>query len=348
MINKLFVYGTLLQGQSRNHLLADWKLINTLETKGTMYDTGLGYPAVDFTDKTNNLFGELYLYEGRNIESIISRIDAEEGTKSDLFERKIIESSGEKFFTYKMGSKLENSRNSFSNISSGNWRHKSITQENISKFAIYFEQAQSTRYRVFAPADASSFVHIKGDKPILVVFSHATAHMREGKLKSQEYYTGAIGVILNSISGVHSLYTTYASEFDSNYCESTRLKDYINEVVKKYHIKFVLDIHGTGSYRRFDIYPGIGKTGEFLNGNNTLLDSLENILKYNNLRQGGSDVFPAYRQHTVSRFANTNLAISSMQIEINYKLRDPENDSNSFEKLISVLAEYIESVGKLV
>ncbi|NIS09384.1 MAG: hypothetical protein GWO07_11605 [Candidatus Dadabacteria bacterium] len=348
MINKLFVYGTLLQGQSANHLLADWKLINTLQIKGTLYDTGLGYPAANFTDKTNNLFGELYHYQGKDIESTISRIDVVEGTKIGIFEREIIESNGDKFFTYNMGSGLENSRNSFSTISSGNWRHTYIKQNNISTFAIDFEQAQSTRYTEFAPADASSFVHIKGDIPILVVSSHATAHMRKGKLKSQEFYTGAIGVILNSLSGVHSIYTTYASEHDSNYSETTALKEFIRELVKTYNIKFVMDIHGTGSYRKFDIYPGIGKTGEFLNGNNALLDSLENLLKNNNLRQGGFDVFPAYKQHTVSRFVYTKLGIASMQLETNYKLRDPEFDSNSFEKLISFLTQYIESVGKLV
>ncbi|NIT14117.1 MAG: hypothetical protein GTN99_07750, partial [Candidatus Dadabacteria bacterium] len=48
MINKLFVYGTLLQGESRNHWLSDWKLIDAFEIGGTLYDTGHGYPAADF------------------------------------------------------------------------------------------------------------------------------------------------------------------------------------------------------------------------------------------------------------------------------------------------------------
>jgi len=349
LINKLFVYGTLLQGEARNHLLADWNLIDTLETEGTLYDTDFGYPAADFSDKKGKIFGEIYHCDKAYIESKLHAIDLEEGVSQNLFERIIIESNGSKFFAYNICSKLKSSINSYSQIISGNWRQYHFsTANNISSFAINFEEAQSKRYRVFPASDINSFVHIKGDKPIIVVSSHATAHKREGKLKAQEFYTGAISVILNSISGVHSLYTIYASEFDSNYCETTELKEYIGELVSRYNIKFVLDIHGTGSYRKFDIYPGIGKADEFLNGNKSLITELEKVLNENNIKLGGTDVFPAYRQHTVSRFANSELGIAAMQIEINKKYRNPESNGYLFEKLINTLVEYVESVCDII
>jgi len=349
LINKLFVYGTLLQGEARNHLLADWNLIDAFETEGMLYDTNFGYPAADFSDKKGKIFGEIYHCDKDDIESKLHAIDVEEGVRKDLFERIIIESNGSKFFAYNISSKLRSTKNSYSQIISGNWRqYGSITPNNISSFAINFEAAQSKRYRVFPEDNFSSFIHIKGDKPILVVSSHATAHKREGKLKAPEFYTGAISVILNSISGVHSLYTIYASEFDSNYCESTELKEYIREVVRRYNIKFVLDIHGTGSYRKFDIYPGIGKTDKFLNGNKSLTTELEKILNENNIKLGGTDVFPAYRQHTVSRFVNSELEIPAMQIEINKKYRNPESNGYLFEKLINTLVEYVESVCDII
>jgi len=349
LINRLFVYGTLLQGEIRNNLLADWHLIDTLETEGTLYDTDFGYPAADFSDKKGKIFGEIYHCDKDDIEAKLHAIDLEEGVSKNLFERIIIESNGLKFFAYNISDKLRSTKNSYSQIISGNWRkYGSITPNNISSFAINFEKTQSKRYRVFPASDFSSFVYIKGDKPILIVSSHATAHKREGKLKSQEIYTGAISVILNSVSGVHSLYTIYASQFDSNYCETTELKQYIGKLVSRYKIKFVLDIHGTGSYRKFDIYPGIGKTDEFLNGYRFLMTDLEKVLNENNIKIGGTDVFPAYRQHTVSRFVNSELKIPSMQIEINKKYRDPESDSHLFEKLINTLVEYLKTVSRSI
>lgn len=345
MINKLFVYGTLLQGEARNHLLDDWNLIDTLEAEGTLYDTDFGYPAADFSDKKGKIFGELYHCDKDDIEAKFHAIDLVEGVSNNLFERIIIESNGSKFFAYNISSKLKSTKNSYSQIVSGNWRqYGSITPNNISSFAINFEKAQSKRYKVSPEDNFSSFIHIKGDKPILIVSSHATAHKREGKLKSQEIYTGAISVILNSVSGVHSLYTIYASQFDSNYCQATELKEYIGELVSRYNIKFVLDIHGTGSYRKFDIYPGIGKTDEFLNGKRFLMTDLEKVLLKNNIKLGGTDIFPAYRQHTISRFANSELGIPAMQIEINKKYRDPESNGYLFEKLINTLVEYVKCV----
>ncbi len=345
MKNKLFVYGTLLQGEVRNQLLASWKLIDAFETHGALYDTDLGYPAADFSDKNSAIFGELYLYDKDNIEASLRALDLKEGVQDDLFERIVIESNESRFFAYNICSKLKSSVDSYSRIISGNWRpQRFISANDISSFALEFERAQSKRYTVFAEKDHSSFVHIKGDIPILVVASHATAHKRDGKLKAQEFYTGAISVILNSLSGVHCLYTIYASEQDSNYREQTELKQYIRQLARKYNIKFVLDIHGTGSYRKFDIYPGIGKTGEFLNGNSFLITNLETVLKRNNIKLGGTDIFPAYRQHTVSRFANSELGISSMQIEIKQDYRDPETDSHLFEELINSLADYIKSI----
>jgi gamma-glutamylcyclotransferase (GGCT)/AIG2-like uncharacterized protein YtfP len=349
LINKLFVYGTLLQGEIRNHLLSDWQLIDAFEAEGILYNTKLGYPAADFSVKKSRIFGELYHYNNDNIKTELQTIDFEEGIEQKLFERIVIEANGSRFFAYSHGSKPELTKNYYSQITSGNWRQYSlISANNICSFAINFEKAQSKRYEQFADNSTGTFVHIKGDKPILVVSSHATAHKREGKLKAQEIYTGSISVILNSITGVHSLYTIYASEFDSNYCKTTELKEYIRELVRTYNIKFVLDIHGTGSYRKFDIYPGIGKTDEFINGNRFLINELEKVLNDNNIKLGGTDVFPAYRQHTVSRFVNTELGIPSIQLEINQKYREPQTDCYLFEKLIKTLVEYVESVYDMI
>ena len=110
----------------------------------------------------------------------------------------------------------------------------------------------------------------------------------------------------------------------------------------------MIDIHGTGSYRKFDLYPGIGRNDEFINGHSFFISELERVLFNNSIRLGGRNVFPAYRQHTVSRFVNSGLGIPAMQIEINQRYRNPISDKILFEKLIHSLAGYIGNISKLI
>lgn len=347
MISKLFVYGTLLQGGNRNHLLSDWKLTDTLLLNGCLHDTGSGYPAADFTVGTQKIFGELYSYHNPDLEKQLNILDAEEGVGQNLYKRIKLHSGGHDFYAYNISDGLMSQKSRLTEIKSGNWRQHSLSgNKDIEAFALNFEKVQSKRYRLFPDSGIKPFVHLEGNIPILLISTHATAHMRKGKLKSQELYTAAINAALNSTTGAHSIYTVYASEQDSNYCEQTDLKNLIADLIKRYKIRFVLDLHGTGSYRKFDIYPGIGKTGEFLCGHSFIIERLEQILKYNNLSTGDTDVFPAYRQHTVSRFVYSKLTTPAVQIEINKKLRDPENDPVLFLKLIESLGEYINYINK--
>jgi gamma-glutamylcyclotransferase (GGCT)/AIG2-like uncharacterized protein YtfP len=345
-IDKLFVYGSLLQGEERGNALKEWQLTGAMEIPGTLYNTGLGYPAADFSyNNHNTVFGELYTYEKDKIDSRLKNIDKIEGVDEYLFKRTELNLGEHIFYAYEIAPSLNKISDKFNIITSGNWRQNgSLSLTDSSTFAINFENIQSQRYRSFTENDFNTFIHIKGNRPLLIVSSHATCHIRKGKIKAQEQYTGAISVILNSLLGVHSLYTIYATELDSNYCRETSLKEYIRELVNLYNIKFVIDIHGTGIYRKFDLYPGIGKHGEFLNGKSFLISELERILLKNNISLGGTDVFPAYRQYTISRFVNSELGVPSMQIEINQKYRSPESDNHLFEKLIYSLAEYIESI----
>lgn len=347
MINKLFVYGTLLQGGNRNHLLSDWKLTDTLLLNGRLHDTGSGYPAADFSAGNSTIFGELYSYYHTDIEKQLSILDTEEGIGENLYKRINLHSDGHDFYAYNINDGLLSQSNSLTEIKSGNWRQHSLSgNKDIEAFSLNFEKVQSKRYRLFPDDDLKPFVHLEGNIPILLVSSHATAHMRKGKLKSQELYTAAINTVLNSTTGAHSIYTVYASEQDSNYCEQTDLKNLIADVIKKYKIRVVLDLHGTGSYRKFDIYPGIGKTDEFLCGHPFIIENLHEIMSYSNISIGSTDVFPAYRQHTVSRFIYSKLTTPAIQIEINKKLRDPENNPVLFLKLIESLGKYINIVSE--
>jgi len=57
---RIFVYGTLREGEENHYLLKEAKcLVCNCWTSGNLYDTGQGYPAM-VTGQTGRVYGELY------------------------------------------------------------------------------------------------------------------------------------------------------------------------------------------------------------------------------------------------------------------------------------------------
>ena len=344
-IRKLFVYGTLLQGEIRGGNLGDCQLILALELPGRLYNTGRGYPAAVF-DKSSKtkVHGELYALP-ENAENKLKELDEIEGVSSGLYVRKAIKFQGQEFYFYEAGALLQRIIKEENLIKSGSWRrYGSVALSNPIRFALNFEVEHSKRYGEFPPDNFPHFVFQRGDIPVLVTAPHATRHVRMGKPKYEEEYTGAVALLLHILTGCHALYTHYASKIDPNYYDNSPFKVGLEEVVKKFNIRFALDLHGTISRSKHDIYPGIGNEEEFLLGNGIYFKKLEGLAKSNGLNLGGKEVFSASRQNTVTKFVAKKLRTPAIQLEISGRLRKPEVDKESFMKLVEFLRLLIESV----
>lgn len=342
-IKKLFVYGTLLQGEPRNEFLYDSDLLGSLEIPGELYITDMGYPTASFTQNVNHhVSGELYELSGDNITDKIMTLDEIEGIDDGLFKRKVLRMNGHNFFTYEAGEALGNFLNSRFKIKSGNWRlHGSIAKRDPIKFALAFEKYSAKGYREFPIKDSSESIHVRGVAPILLTAPHACGHIRMNKLKSPETFTGSLAVILHSITGSHALYTHRASEIDPNFYDESPFKEKIATIVKRFGIRFVLDIHGTSTTKLGDVFPGVGFDHEFLLGNESFIDKLFECSARFGIRLGSPRIFPASRQMTVTRFVARKLGITSMQIEINERLRTPDKLPQSFDKLVRFLVDFL-------
>ena len=341
-IERLFVYGTFLQGEPGNHYLDDCELIQAFEVPGELYDTQRGYPAALLDgDSNKTITGEIYaVRSGRGKE--LQKLDAVEGTQVGLYTRRSLNYKGYDFYLYEAGELLRHSLNRDSKIESGSWRrYGSTAVKDPVEFALNFENRQSRRYREYAPTDSRGLIFLRGEIPILVTAPHATRHVRMGIFKFQEEYTGALSVILHALTGSHALYTHWASNTDPNYYDDAPFKKKLQKVIKKFGIKFVLDLHGTRRDWKKDIYPGIGEDGEFLLGDNLYIHELERSAKLNKLTLGGLHIFPASRQMTVTKFVARNVGIPAMQIEINEKLRHPETNPSAFNQLVEFLYNFI-------
>jgi len=341
IIDKIFVYGTLLRGEERSCYMLGCRLSEILEVPGSLYDTGRGYPAALFDDGSDRaVSGELYTMEDPS--SRIEELDRVEGTLSGLFRRSTIKYPNSEFYCYEAGPLLNETATDENRIMSGNWRtHSSLAFTDPVDFALRFETHLKDSYKEHPGGDSDGIHYIKGHIPVLVTAPHATAHVRMGKLKRQEFYTGALAVLLHSLTGCHALYTGRLSSLDPNYTDESPFKAKLSEIAGRCGLEFQIDIHGTGSERPRDVFPGVGMNSEFLNGRSESLFELSQAAQSNGISLGSMGVFPAAKQMTVTRFSATRLGVPSMQLEINRDLRRPEIAPADFVKLVNFLKEFI-------
>lgn len=345
-IKRLFVYGTLLQGEPRSSILHDSDLLGSFDIPGELYTTDLGYPAASFKDNPNHhVAGELYELSGDNITDKFTMLDKLEGIADGLFNRKALIVNDRSFFAYEAGKSLDRFLNNKCKIKSGNWRlHGSVAKRNSIKFALAFEKYSARSYRDFSIKDTSGSIHLRGVAPTLVTAPHACAHVRMNKLKSQETFTGSLAVIIHSIAESHAMYTHRASEIDPNFYDESPFKKQIASIVKQFGIRFVLDIHGTSTAKSGDVFPGVGFDKEFLLGNESVLDKLAEGSERFGIRLGSSKIFPASRQMTVTKFVARKLGVPSMQVEISEELRAPDKFPKRFDNLVRFLADFLSHV----
>lgn len=343
---KLFVYGTLLQGEPRNTFLQDSTLLGSLEVPGGLYFTDMGYPVASFNEGPDNLIGgELWELSGESFAGKIKMLDEIEGTELGLFNRKLMRVNGHTFFTYEAGESLGKYLNDRYKIRSGAWRlHGSIARENPINFALAFEKYLAKSYGNFTNGGNLTSIHARGAVPILVTAPHACDHIRMNKTKSYEGFTGALAVIIHSLTGSHALYTHRASEIDANFYDDSPFKKKIARIVKQFGIRFVLDIHGTSTAKVGDVFPGVGFDQEFLLGSESTINKLGEASERFGIRLGSPKIFPASRQMTVTKFVARKLGVPGMQIEISKELRNPAKFPERFDRLVSFIVDFLSAV----
>lgn len=326
----------------------DCKLLKVCEIPGTLYDTGRGYPAAVFNEESgNNILGELFIMD--NPDNKLEELDSIEAVDTKLFKRVEMTFKGINFYSYEPGPVLEDSIISQNKITEGNWRRfSSLCFHDPISFALNCEDRQKYLYRDQVSEDADGLIYIKGDLPLMITAPHSSVHKRMGKLKRQEFYTGALSVLLHSLTGCHVLYTNRLMESDPNYYDESPFKNKLSEITNNNEIKFLLDLHGTGPEKEYDLYPGIGINKKFLLGQDIFLQEFQHISDSSNILIGGLDVFPAAKQMTVTKYAAMKLNIPAMQLEINRNLRDPEKEPEQFIKLVKFLKEYVDALSNLV
>jgi gamma-glutamylcyclotransferase (GGCT)/AIG2-like uncharacterized protein YtfP len=116
--DRLFVYGTLRPGESRWHFLEPWVVDvgEVASAAGTVFDTGLGYPAAQFGGD-GTIIGQTYRLRGDRIGEALQLLDEVEGAVAGLYRRVTITThGGDRTWAYEYGGGLE-----LTPIASGDW-----------------------------------------------------------------------------------------------------------------------------------------------------------------------------------------------------------------------------------
>lgn len=118
MLVHLFVYGTLRPGDVRWSFLEPWVVDDGVDdaVPGSLYDTGLGYPAAIF-DGRGTILGRTYELRRATLDEALAVIDEEEGTVSGLYHRVEVRTrTGIDAWAYSYGSGLD-----LTPIAGGDW-----------------------------------------------------------------------------------------------------------------------------------------------------------------------------------------------------------------------------------
>lgn len=191
------------------------------------------------------------------------------------------------------------------------------------------------------PSDLSYTV-LPGSFPILVSAPHAVKHFRltNTEPKDEDEYTGAIARLLHQRTGCWAMHASKA-DIDPNFYDDCPYKAGLRELVEKEKIQLVIDIHAAAIWRTFNIDIGTCR-GESLLGRTDYLEALLIALRGGGIQAVFVDsVFTGCGQPTVTRFVSETLGVPALQLEINKRLRDPEQNPAYFGVLLHNLESFI-------
>lgn len=117
-IRHLFVYGTLRPGDVRWSFLAPFVADDGVDdaVTGSLFDTGLDYPAAVF-DQGGTIVGRTYELRADRLDEALDVLDEEEDTVLGLYRRvEAVTERGVRAWAYEYGSGLE-----LTPIESGDW-----------------------------------------------------------------------------------------------------------------------------------------------------------------------------------------------------------------------------------
>lgn len=176
-----------------------------------------------------------------------------------------------------------------------------------------------------------------GKIPILLSAPHSVEQMREGKIKYAESRTAPILQLLHEKNGCFATFKTMNFNDDANYDDKNYYKEELVNLVEKYNIKLLIDLHIMAPKREHNIDIGTGNGANIFNRQD-LLKILERNFEFNSIEKVEIDhIFNAVYKNTVSATISHICNIPCFQVEINWRLLDEKTEENKLTNIINAL-----------
>lgn len=178
----------------------------------------------------------------------------------------------------------------------------------------------------------------QGSIPILLSAPHTVNFLKEdGNFKMREGYTKAIVKYLAQKTGAFFMIKENSDGIDPNKPEMEDYKHQLLEVINKYQIQLVLDIHGAASHHEFTIEIG---SLDGVSAKIQTIESLKTALK----NQGIASVAEnnPFKGGGITKTVHGNTNIEVLQLEINRNYRDLTHPEKLFH-LCKSLENFLKS-----
>ena len=191
--------------------------------------------------------------------------------------------------------------------------------------------------------NTSELIHFeRGTTPILLSAPHTVNFLKEdGNFKMREGYTKAIVKYLALKTGAFLMIKENSDGIDPNKPEMENYKHQLLEVINKYQIQLVLDIHGAASHHGFTIE--IGSLDGVSAGTQTI-ESLKTALKNQAITSVAEN--QPFKGGGITKTVHGNTDIEVLQLEINRDYRDLTHPEKLFH-LCKSLENFLKSFPQL-
>ncbi|HEY3131033.1 MAG TPA: gamma-glutamylcyclotransferase family protein [Acidobacteriota bacterium] len=198
---RLFVYGTLLQGESNHYYLRHALLLGSDFVSGRFYRSEEGYPILKL-ERNATVWGEIYGIREIDLE----QLDRLEGIP-DLFQRVQVSIGGRPTWIYVAGKRLQHQCHY--SVDSRSWLLTCYRDDPLSALGAGMALAKEQLSRVGLPPPQSTdnFIWMPGDSPVMLIVFPS---------KNPCSLVLAIGVAVHCAYGAHLCYVPWEEAADRN------------------------------------------------------------------------------------------------------------------------------------
>lgn len=187
-------------------------------------------------------------------------------------------------------------------------------------------------------ANSAVGVQVWGSRPLIISASHATPHVRLGRVKYAESKTGAIALLLGQILGGVSIIPLLPQNDDPNFdlIENGLYKATLASLLSEDSV--LLDIHGMKDGSGVDLCIGTGGLKPTPENLMPICNSLVSSFGLVGMTANIDDPFDASHPGTIAAFGWSRCR-TSIQLELSVSSRIPPRLGLTFDALVAALSD---------